>query len=271
MSVIALVSAKGSPGVTTTALALTWAWPTVTGGRGVLVIDADVAGSGIAPGLLGTAPVEGGLTVLAAERTPLDADTLLAAAVPLDREAARLVLLGVTDPAQARALPGLWAPLAHTARDLHPRGMDVLIDGGRLGSTGEALPLLEHADLTVLVTGSGLVALAAARPALRRLTLLRGPGRAVVVLLVGEHRPYTATEITTALGVEVVAVLAHDPATATALTGGSPGRPRSALTRTARAAATHLATRAAGGTTRPDAGVPSVAVPRTADLEGVRR
>ena len=39
MTVIALTSAKGSPGVTTTALALAWAWPQIAPGRRVLVVD----------------------------------------------------------------------------------------------------------------------------------------------------------------------------------------------------------------------------------------
>jgi len=90
------------------------------------------------------------------------------------------------------------------------------------------------------------VSLAAARPALRRLHALRGTAGAVVVLVVGEHRPYTGREIATALGVDAGPVLAHDPATARTLLDGAKGGgrlERSALLRTARAAAGDLAGR----------------------------
>ena len=52
MTLIGLTSAKGSPGVTTTALALGWVWPAVHPGRRVLVVDADPAGAGTSAGFL---------------------------------------------------------------------------------------------------------------------------------------------------------------------------------------------------------------------------
>ena len=70
MTVIALTSAKGSPGVTTTALALAWAWPQVAPGRRVLVVDADMAGGDLAPGYLrGAVSSTDGVLGLAAART----------------------------------------------------------------------------------------------------------------------------------------------------------------------------------------------------------
>ena len=45
MAVLALLAAKGAPGVSTWATALTLAWPTATG-RQVLLVDADVSGAG---------------------------------------------------------------------------------------------------------------------------------------------------------------------------------------------------------------------------------
>ena len=46
MSLVALVSAKGSPGVTTTALALAGTWPE---NRRVLLAELDPAGGDLAP------------------------------------------------------------------------------------------------------------------------------------------------------------------------------------------------------------------------------
>lgn len=249
MGVIALASAKGAPGVTTTALALGWAWPT-SAGRRCLVVDADVAGSGIAAGLLQAHTSEtGGLLALAAERHALHADALLGASLALDASQARLVLLGVTDPAQARALTGLWPQLLAAARDLDD--VDVLLDVGRLGAAHEPTALLEGADLAVLVARSSLGSVAAGRPVLRRLREVRGPGQ-VGVVLVGEHDPYSAGEISTALGVDVIAVLADDPAAARVLSdGGSTGSrfTRSTLMRTAGHAARQLDARTPAVTT----------------------
>ena len=69
MTVIALTSAKGSPGVTTIALALAWAWPQVAPDRRVLVVDADMAGGDLAPGYLrGAVSSADGVLGLAAAR-----------------------------------------------------------------------------------------------------------------------------------------------------------------------------------------------------------
>jgi len=123
-----MVSAKGSPGVTTTALALARTWAGATGGRRALVLDADMAGSGLAPGLLSAPATDVGLLALAAERTHPDTGAVLAHALALDPAATAMVLLGVTDPSQARAVSGLWPALVRTARDLHEAGVDVLAD-----------------------------------------------------------------------------------------------------------------------------------------------
>ncbi len=242
MSLIAVVSAKGSPGVSTTALALARVWASASGGRRALVLDADVAGSGLASGLLSAPTAEVGLLALAAARTRLAAGTVLAHAVALDEASTVMVLLGVSDPAQARAVSGLWPAVAPAARDLHAEGVDVLADVGRLGTVNEPLAVLEDADLVVLLTGSDLVSLSAARPALRRLDAVRGAAGGVVVAVAGEHRPYSGREIAAALGVEVGPVLAHDPAAArTLLGGGGGGRlERTALLRSAHAAAGDL-------------------------------
>lgn len=245
MGVVVLASAKGAPGVTTAALALGWAWPAAVPGRRSLVVDADVAGSGIAAGLLqGNTPDGGGLLALAAERSRLSGEALLSASLTLDATGSRMVLLGITDPPQSRALAPLWPDLLTACRELD--GADVLVDVGRLGATNEPAALLEGADLAVLVVRSDLASLAAARPAVRRLRELRGPGAGLEVLLVGERDPYPAAEIAGALGVEVIAVLADDPAAARVLSAGNPAGPRfarSALIRSAGAAATRLAAR----------------------------
>ena len=114
MSVIALCSAKGSPGVTTTALALGWVWPQVTGRR-VLVLDADLAGSGIAAGYLRSAvppPAASGGGWLTG-RGPRRA--FGGAGDGPGRSRHRLLLLGISEPAQARPASLAVAALAQPA------------------------------------------------------------------------------------------------------------------------------------------------------------
>ena len=69
MVAVALVSAKGSPGVTTSALALSNAWPEVHSDRRVLLAECDAAGGDIASGYLrGTLDASRGLLALTAQR-----------------------------------------------------------------------------------------------------------------------------------------------------------------------------------------------------------
>ena len=69
MSVFAVCSAHGAPGVTTTALAMVWSWPLVQPERRILLVDADPAGSALFTGLLQTGVADtAGLVALAARR-----------------------------------------------------------------------------------------------------------------------------------------------------------------------------------------------------------
>lgn len=250
MTVIALASAKGSPGVTTTALALAWAWPEAATGRGVLVVDADMAGGDIATGYLQAAvPAERGLLSLAAERTSDLSDRLWDHLVSLDGDQTRLVLTGITDRSQARAVAPQWSPLAEALAALadgEPR-VDVFVDLGRLGTIGEATPLLERADLLLLGLRSTLTAAAATRSVVS--WLAQAPGdtslhpRHVGAVVIGAGRPYSVSEITDALGLQVVTSIAWDPVNAEVLSAGSPGGwrfSRSALMRSAGGAARDL-------------------------------
>lgn len=250
MTVIALASAKGSPGVTTTALALAWAWPEAAAGRRVLVVDADMAGGDVSTGYLqGAVPAERGLLSLAAERTSDLSDRLWDHLVSLDDEQKRLVLTGITDRSQARALAPQWSPLAEALAalaDAEPP-VDVLVDLGRLGTMGEATPLLEQVDLLLLGLRSTLTAAAATRSVVSWLAQAPGgaslqPGH-VGAVVIGVGRPYSVSEITEALGVPVVTSIAWDPVNAEVLSAGSPGGwrfSRSALMRSAGGAAWDL-------------------------------
>ena len=236
MAVVALTSAKGAPGVSTAALAMTLLWP-----RPALLLEADPAGgsSVLAGYLRGTVDHSRGLLGLAmAHRHDELEQALWSQIVRLAGDpgtaspADRWLLPGVSDAAQAPSTASLWGPLGSLLASLERAGIDVLIDAGRLGAAYAPIPLLSQADLVLLVLGTSLPAVAAVRA---RLSVLREqlaitPPTAVPVsglglLLVGEGRPYTAREITGSLGLPVVASLSWDPASAEVLAAGAaPGR-----------------------------------------------
>jgi MinD-like ATPase involved in chromosome partitioning or flagellar assembly len=205
MAVIALTSASGSPGVTTTALGLAMSWP-----RPVVLVEADpTGGSGLLSGFFrGTREYDAGLIELAWSAVDLS-DALAAVVRPIEDTQVCFVA-GTRSPQQAGGLRELWEPLAEALADLESTGQDVLVDVGRLGLVGSPEPLLAHADLTLLLTRTTLPALSAARSwaeSMRRDAT--GLGRRAV-LLVGEGQPYRAAEVVKVLGLPVLGGIADD-------------------------------------------------------------
>jgi MinD-like ATPase involved in chromosome partitioning or flagellar assembly len=150
MGLISLVSAKGAPGTTTTALALAALWP-----RPVLLADCDPAGGDVALRM----PGESG--------EPLDRDRGLLSLAAVSRrgltgtqvrehvqrvQGGLDVLSGVRSPEQAAASAHLWASLGSA---LDAMEVDVLADCGRVGgdsATLVQLPVLRSSRLVVFVT-----------------------------------------------------------------------------------------------------------------------
>jgi hypothetical protein len=216
MTVIALCSASGSPGVTTTAVALALNWP-----RPVLLVEADpTGGSGVLAGFLrGTREYDAGLIELAL--SPLGvAEALRDVVRPLAPNVS--FVAGVRSHAQAGALGDVWEPLAAALADLDANGQDVIVDAGRLGLSWSPTPLLNEADLTLLLVRTTLPALAAARSwahvGRQPSTGWRHPG----LLLIGEGQPYGAAEVSTVVGLPVVADLPDDPDAAAVYHRGAP-------------------------------------------------
>jgi hypothetical protein len=216
MAVVSLVSAKGSPGVTVAALALTLTWP-----RRVVLAECDPTGSDLYPGFLesrlesrwGLGPL-----MVANRRGTLETE-FWQQLVDLNPPAAdRLLLPGIVNPAQAANLVPLWDQLAGLLASLE-RGeepLDAIVDCGRVEAMHAPAPLLRRADMVVLVVRGTLPSLAAARPrvtALQQDLAQRGTGAdAVALLLVGDG-PYTAAEVAKELGAPVLATLPYDRST----------------------------------------------------------
>lgn len=247
MSAVVLAGASGAPGVTTTALGLTLAWP-----GDCLLVDADRSAPQtlLAGYLQGQAATAGLEAVLQAhrERTPL-AEALDGAIRPIPGppgDAGRRGFLpGFSHLGAVELFDQAWQPLL---AEFAAQDRDVVIDAGRTGHRGLPEALLRDAGLVALVCRTSLIGLAGARLHLAAL-LDHGPLDRVGLILVGPGRPYPAAEVAEQFGVPVLAEIAWDPASADDLHAGhaSMGRrwPRGALARSFARAATrlHAATR----------------------------
>jgi hypothetical protein len=220
VALIAVCSAKGSPGATVSALALTLAWS-----RPVMLAECDPAGGDIAAGYLRDVPLEGrGLAQLAASmhRRRL-AEDLWGQLVDLNpgRQTAmtRLVLPGLTDPAQAAGIAGGWNQLADLFRSMGAGsgGYDVIGDCGRLAVAHPPRPVLAAADVVLLVLRLTLPSIRASASALAG---LRASGLDRIGLVVVGDGAYTPKEVALELRTAVAASLPDDPGTAAVLSGG---------------------------------------------------
>jgi hypothetical protein len=235
----ALVSAGGSPGVTTATVALALTWPAP-----IIVAECDPSGGDLLAGLLtGHVPASLGLMAHAIEAgrdSRAAGRSLGAQLVPLDAKGTKMVLPGLTDPRQAAGLASAWPDIAST---LLGQEADVLADCGRLDAgPGQPLAILSGARTVAVVLRPTLRQVWAARPRIEILSQLVGGTSRIVLLLcgLGTHPP---REVAHALGVPVAAVLPDDPRSAALLSDGLGGRrtfTSSSLLRSARAAGSAL-------------------------------
>jgi MinD-like ATPase involved in chromosome partitioning or flagellar assembly len=229
---IALCSAKGAPGVTTSGLALTLSWP-----RGVVLAELDPAGGDVLAGYGRAELTVGGLAELelAARHDGL-AGRLDAHFLQLDTAGRARLLPGLADPATARHVD--WERLAAALASVEDGAVDVVADCGRLRAEHFPAAVLRRAAVVVVVTGSTLRAVRAAAQTVAELRREgNGPGwqaGALAAFVVGPGEPYGEREI---------GVLPRDAKAAAVLSDGAPaGRlfTQSALLRAARSAAVRL-------------------------------
>jgi hypothetical protein len=245
VAIVALCSAKGSPGVTTTGLTFCLSWS-----RRTILAECDPAGGDILAGFLQAAITpDRGVEKLAAAamRDRLAADFW---GQLIDLEAprgVRLLLPGVNDPSRAGGLNYTWQQLGEyfaTLENGEP-GFDVIVDCGRLVTANAPTPLLHRADVVLLVARTNLPSLSAAAVAavhVRADLAEHGGADALGLVVIGDGS-YRAGEIASAFasvpgGVEipVIASLPDDRTTAREITFGGMWRPRSPLQKAAAAA-----------------------------------
>lgn len=231
---IALVSAKGSPGVTTSALAFTLTWP-----GPCLLAECDPAGGDVLAGYLrGELDGQRGLAQLAvAELRGRLADEFERQLVDLQPpHRHRLLLAGVRDPAQSATVAPVWGAIAAQLRLLEDTAGTVIADCGRLAGQQIGWPVLQAADLVLLVVRGSLPSVAHAVPALGVLRRELAERADRLALLVVEAGPYRAGEVAQRLQLPLAASLPADRRTARALSFGGPVHRRRPLVRAAAAA-----------------------------------
>lgn len=243
---IAMVSGKASPGVTTSTWALSMAWS-----GPVLAVDADPAGGDMAAGLL-LGRMQAGHSVLswsAASRRmpPMEAATVIAQHVVVLPEAPHVwVMPGFQTAAQAAAMDaGSWERLARALEREGAAGQrDVLVDTGRL-SDASCWPVIRAAERVVLVCRRSGRSINAARNTSNVLRGQLGDLNAVSLLVIDEAGSYEPQVIAHELEVPLLGTLPSDRVAAGVLSDGALagllGFPRSKLFKAAQRVGSHLA------------------------------
>jgi len=227
MAMICLVSAKNSPGVTTTAVALAETWP-----RPVLLAECDPRYGDILAGYkqAGGDPAKGLLGLAAIHPHTDIRHQLFGFIQPLSPTSPARLLAGIQVPAQAEAVSVLWEPLSRLLPNLvaNRRLVDVLVDCGPLHAPHAPLPLIRQADLVLLVTGDHLEQIRAAHDAVGTITAQLAAWRpqadprwclAGVVIPPGPRRHHDRELIQAALEIDVIGEVRHDSRVGTELLG----------------------------------------------------
>ncbi|PYC65570.1 carbon monoxide dehydrogenase maturation protein [Streptomyces tateyamensis] len=208
MAVIVVGAAKGSPGASTSALALAAAWP---GDVQPLVLEAD-AGGGDALLRFGLRDSPGLVSLAAASRRAGLTTALLRKHVQRLPGGVEMVVAPAESAQCMAALDALSPAWAEAELD----DALLIVDCGGLGVVGpSAEKLLSASDVLVLVTAGSVEALAHTAEAAAR---LRDRVGTLVVAVVG-HCPWPTAEVEAALGADACLMLPHDPPTAALLRG----------------------------------------------------
>lgn len=213
MTIIAVGSAKASPGATSLSVGLGLTWEPTTGRRAVLV-EADGDG-GVLAARFGLAQAPSLIELSGTVRHELTIERLQSGCQLLAGQLPALVAPGCGEA--TTSVLGLLAGRLADGLDLLD-DIDAVVDIGRIGSRSPANELIRRCDLLVLV----------ARPQFDHLVPLVHQARRVIaheiptaLVCVGD-RPYPPTEMAKASQLDLLGVMAHEPRVAQALGGGLP-------------------------------------------------
>jgi hypothetical protein len=253
MSLIVLASDKGSPGVTTTAVALAGVWP-----RRAILAECDPSGGDLvyrAPSDTGAPlnPNVGMLSLATMARHGLSPHQL-------EQHVQRMhggleLVVGLATGDQSAGLVGLWPSLGRVF-DAMPDA-DVIADCGRVDATGPALELMSAATAVVLIARTSAEQIAHVRDRALSLVQRVGGGTAatggglgvpigVVLIVDPKQRTRVTAQVdellrTSGLPVKVIGTIADDPDGADLINGRGRGRlDRTLLIRSTREVALDL-------------------------------
>jgi MinD-like ATPase involved in chromosome partitioning or flagellar assembly len=146
VALVSIMSAKGAPGATTTAMLLANLWPAPS-----ILVDADPAGGDVALRLPGEhGPLDHGhglMSLLPAARRGLEPQTVVAHAQTA--LGGQQVLAGLPGPEQAVAAAPLWPALAQAFARVP--GVDVVADLGQVSSRATHLAMIESSAALLCV------------------------------------------------------------------------------------------------------------------------
>lgn len=217
MSIIAVGSAKASPGATSLSVGLGLSWEWTTGRRAVLV-EADGDG-GVLAARFGLAAVPSLVELSGTARHELTMARLQASCQLLAGQLPTLVAPGCGETTTL-----VLTSLAKRLTDGFGRfdDIDAVVDVGRIRPHSPAAELIEHCDLLVLVT----------RPCFDQLVPLVHQARRTIshdipttLVCVGD-RPYSPTEMAKACQLDLLGVMAYERRIAQALGRGLPPHQR---------------------------------------------
>lgn len=260
MALIVVAADKGSPGVTTSTVALAASWP-----RRALAAECDPQGGDLIYRMVADHggpldPNRGMLSIAIAARRGFEAHSL---PEHVQKIIGGLeVLVGLASAEQAGAVSGHWPQLGRCFDHYGaiPYGADVIADCGRVGPDSPTLELMPYASLVLLIARTDAEQVAHVRDRVNGLAnRLHGtqgstasvarPPIGVVLIAPPKDARRVASQVgellsVTAGGGEVLGVIAHDPDGAAALNGWGRGRvDKSLLIRSARDVAQSVARR----------------------------
>ena len=202
MSIIAVGSAKASPGATDLSVGLGLSWAPNTGRQAVL-IEADGDGGVVAAryGLTLTPSLVELSGVAQHDLTPnrlKDNCQLLAGQLP-----------ALVAPGSGEATSVVLEPLAQRLIDgfANQDDIDVVVDVGRVRSHSPAAELIKHCDLLVLVARPQFDQLV---PLVHRVRQVTAQGVPTALVCVGD-RPYPPAEMAKAAQLDLLGVMAYEP------------------------------------------------------------
>lgn len=219
MALISIFSAKGAPGVTTTALGLALHWP-----NPVVLAEVDLAGSSIIPGYMaGQIPHTGGLVELALARNRNSYEWSLrnhTIEIASDVD----FLAGLSHPNQARAMASLWADLVPSFTSLEDAGIDVILDLGRIAPVDDPRQsLLNASDVQLLMTKTRLADVLTTRKVAQSFAEDQPSEEfaRTYLLTVATQGGYATRDVAKACGLPALASLTWDTKAAAVLSDGT--------------------------------------------------